>query len=360
MAKEMLVEGLGKTILLKEINEIVAEDIPELVIFPYPRQEMMAEMCVQQPIELLLESVEIDVENDPDVIEVVNELDKVYVTMSEIREVCLARRRQMEEQGKHVSDEQFHRIVLEAVSNTFPQLNEILPVLGAIGKGIVKGAGAVVGAVGKGVKAAVAKIGPIAKAAWSTIKDVSAKAWQGITKIAGTSWDAIKATAGEWGPKLKGAWAGAKDLVGGGIDKIKAGWAEYSPKLKSIATSMKGKAADLAKNFKALKAKAPAAIEKAASSSGLHSKDMAKIKALLSDPGALDAAINAGSAGGEKANPQAIQFAMMMPFIMMMMTMMQAQGAAPQQVAAGRIISKSRVQTIIDEEVRKQLGIIKG
>jgi len=359
MAKEILVEGLGKTILLKEINEIVAEDIPELVIFPYPRQEMMAEMCAQQPIELLLESVEIDVENDPDVIEVVDELDKVYVTMSEIREVCLARRRQMEEQGKHVSDEQFHRIVLEAVLNTFPQLNEAGAVLGAL-KTATGFVGGVVKGIGTGVKAAVAKIGPMAKAAWSTIKDVSAKAWQGITKIAGTSWDAIKATAGEWGPKLKGAWAGAKDLVGGGIDKIKAGWAEYSPKLKSIATSMKGKAADLAKNFKALKAKAPAAIEKAASSSGLHSKDMAKIKALLSDPGALEAAINAGSAGGGKANPQAIQFAMMMPFIMMMMTMMQAQGAAPQQVAAGRIISKSRVQTIIDEEVRKQLGIIKG
>ena len=244
MAKEILVEGLGKTILLKEINEIVAEDIPELVIFPYPRQEMMAEMCAQQPIELLLESVEIDVENDPDVIEVVDELDKVYVTMSEIREVCLARRRQMEEQGKHVSDEQFHRIVLEAVLNTFPQLNEAGAVLGAL-KTATGFVGGVVKGIGTGVKAAVAKIGPMAKAAWSTIKDVSAKAWQGITKIAGTSWDAIKATAGEWGPKLKGAWAGAKDLVGGGIDKIKAGWAEYSPKLKSIATSMKGKAADL-------------------------------------------------------------------------------------------------------------------
>jgi hypothetical protein len=317
---------------------------------------MMAEMQAQQPVELLLESVEIDVENDPDVIEVVNELGKVYITTSEIREVCLARRHRMEEQGKFISDEQFHRIVLETMSNTFPRLSEAGGVLGAIG-GAISGARK---AVGTAVATAGKKLGPIAKAAWKSMKEFGEEAWKGIQKVAGDSWEAIQAKAQDWGPKIGKAWTDAKKMIQGGADAIKEKWAEYSPKLQKVANDLKGKAGDLAKNFKALKSKAPKAIDKAAATSGLNKNDITKIKALLADPGALNDAISAGASGSKDANPQALQFAMMMPFIMMMMTMMQAQGAGTQQLAAGRIISKSRVQAIIDEEVRKQLGVIKG
>jgi hypothetical protein len=373
VAKEILVEGLNNRVLLKETHEMALDDISTLVIFPYPRKEMMLEMQKNMPIELLIEGNEIDTENDLDVIEVVTELDKVHVSMLEIREVCLTRRRQMMEQGKQVSDETFDRIVFEAISNTFPQLNEILPVLGAIGRGVVGAARAVgsaavagVKAVGKGVdvaaKWAAKNIGPMAKKAWGVIKDIGLEGWKGIKKVAGESWEVIKNLSDKLVPTAKKAWAATKNVVSKGRDAIAKSWGEISPDLKKLSDGLKGKAGDLANNFKAMEKKAPQTMQKAMRDSGLHPKDMSKVKAQLADPAALSKMISGASAAGDKPDPEALQFAMMLPFMMMMMTMMTAQHAqtGQGQLAAGRKISKRRVQQIINEEVKKQFYTING